>query len=150
MPLAALAATVGTAFAAGTVVGGIADQGPGNVPPAGVPQPRAGAVPVERVPAKRGAPEGSIVYYETRDPLPEIQQGPGGFVFRRCPSGSAAVNGYYYQRLPGDPDGTFTGFGLDDQGSSPAGYRRWAFYWDNVSGEPIEGVTAGIVCDKSG
>lgn len=140
---------------AGAVIGDTLEGGPGNVPVPPGAAARSAEVPVERVPAKRGAsPTSRILYYETAEPLSPIPAGPGGYVFRRCPSGSAAVNGYYYQSFPREPGGgdvgTFQGFGLDDQGSSPAGYRRWAFYWENVSGKPLEGVTVGIVCDKDG
>ena len=151
---------VALALGAGTVIGGIASKGPGNVPPSGVPELRAGTGEIERVASKGGSPS-RIVYYETTGPLPAIPPGPGGYIFRQCPKGSVAINGYYYQQGPdgkdpgSEPDGVFEGFGLDDQGSSPAGYRRWAFYWDNVAtsgDEPaeLEGVTAGIICDKDG
>jgi hypothetical protein len=149
-PALALSALVGTAFGAGAVIGGVGKEGPGNVPAKGAEQIRVEPVPVQQVGSKRGSAPGKIVYYETSDPLPPIPPGPGGYVFRKCPQGSSAVNGYYYRR------GIFEGFGLDDQGSSPVGYRKWAFYWDNVAqdsgGKPmaLEGVTVGIVCDRAG
>lgn len=152
-PLIAVAALAAAALGAGAVIGSGTPSGPGNVP---VPQDlalRAGEVPITKI-AGKGAPPGRIVYYETTEPLSPIPPGPGGYIFKKCPKGSVGVNGYYYQSFPGETGGedvgTFVGFGLDDQGSSPAGYRRWAFYWDNVTGEPIDGVTVGIVCDKDG
>jgi hypothetical protein len=151
-----VAALGAAAFGAGAVIGDVGDPGPGNVPPRDAAVLPSNPVPTERVPAKSGAPSGKIVYYETTDPLPPIAPGPGGYIFRKCPPGSSAVNGYYFRTVPDgkdpgtEPDGVFVGFGLDDQGSSPAGYRRWAFYWDNVTTQPIDGVTAGIVCDKDG
>lgn len=148
------------ALGAGTVIGGIAGTGPGNVPVPGAQEPSE-TYPIERVSAKRGS-KSKIAYYETTQPLPPIPPGPGGYIFRKCPKSSVAVNGYYYRQVPdgpdpgGEPDGVFEGFGLDDQGSSPAGFRRWAFYWDNVATDaeqtpvPLDGVTMGIVCDKDG
>ncbi len=160
VPLLTVGGLVALALGAGTVIGGIASKGPGNLPAPDAAELRASAG-IERVAAKGGQPS-RIVYFETTGPLPAIPPGPGGYIFRQCPKGSVAVNGYYYQQGPdgkdpdSDPDGVFEGFGLDDQGSSPAGYRRWAFYWDNQATDPggqpmaLEGVTAGIICDKDG
>lgn len=156
--LAALAAAALAAFAT-TVIGGETDAGPGNTPP-----PNTEGLATKRVApaaggmrAKHGGPNPRVVYYETTNPVDDIQPGPGGYIFEKCPKGSVVVNGYYFQTIPGEtePVGVFEGFGLDDQGSSPAGYRKWAFYWDNVAtdqGGPtdIDGVTFGIICDKDG
>ena len=110
----------------------------------------------------KGAPGSRIAYYETTEPLSAIPPGPGGYIFRKCPKGSVAVNGYYYKAVPDgedegtERDGVFVGFGLDDQGSSPAGYksgRSTGTTWPRTpEGQSVEidGVIAGIVCDKDG
>jgi hypothetical protein len=111
-----------------------------------VPPPGTEMVEVKRVEGPAGKKHGSqprVFYLETIQPL-TIQPGPGGEIIEKCPKKSRAINGYYYKK------GLFTGFGLDDQGSSPSGFRRWAFYWDNESPTPIDGVTLGLVCDKDG
>ena len=145
------ASAVALAGLAATVIGQATDDGPGNTPVPG--DVRAlDSHPVAGPPGKRGF-EGQIVYRET-ERLGPIATGPGGAIVEKCPRGSIAINGYYYQEVynqtNGEWEGVFDGFGLDDQGSSPAGWRRWAFYWDNVAGKPIEGVRLGLICDKDG
>jgi hypothetical protein len=142
------------AVGASTVIGGESDEGPGNAPApdAAVLQAERVAAPSAQRSAKRGAPKPRVFYLETVPPRDDIQPGPGGYIVEKCPKGSVAVNGYYFQTLAAEGGGTgvFHGFGLDDQGSSPAGYRKWAFYYDNVTTGEIDGVTFGIICDKDG
>ncbi|MEO8092516.1 MAG: hypothetical protein ABI726_07405 [bacterium] len=131
---------------AATVIGGEdKSQAPGNPPPPGFEQ----VVDADRV---QGDPPGGrpstakgprVFYYETSTPL-TVPDGPGGMIVKKCPKGSIATNGYWYI------DQIFDGFGLSDQGSSPAGFRRWAFYWRNESGGPIENLILGMVCDRDG
>lgn len=146
----ALTAAALGALAVG-VIAGPPDPGPGIDPVAAAPTVRAHAVP-SHGPSKSGKEPPRILYLETTDPRDDIPTGPGGYIIERCPKGSVAINGYYFQTIPdsGKGTGVFDGFGLDDQGSSPAGYRKWAFYWDNVSGAEIDGVTFGLICDKDG
>jgi len=147
LPAGALVAAL--ALFVGAVVGGEAEQGPGNVPPAGTDFVRA--IPVTG-PAGKPGKGGSapLVFYRESKPLDPVKPGPGGEIVGKCPKGSLAINGYYFRR------GEYGGFGLDHQGSSPAGKRKWAFYWDNVATDdqdrPIEidGVVLGLVCDKDG
>jgi hypothetical protein len=152
----ALAAGALAALATG-VLGDPADTGPGPAP--GPTAPAAGSVlTAERVPEPGGPAKGAasprVFYLETTQPENDIPPGPGGFVIKRCPKGSSAINGYYFQTVDGG--GVFRGFGLDDQGSSPFRSRKWAFFFDNVAeddqGYPVEidGVTFGLVCDKDG
>ncbi len=152
-----LAAAALAALATG-VLGGPADTGPGPSPSAG-PPPAGSVLGADRVPdpsgAAKGAPNPRILYLETTEPENDIPPGPGGFVVKKCPKGSRAINGYYFQ-TDAEGYGVFEGFGLDDQGSSPYGFHKWAFYFDNVAtddqGLPVEidGVTFGIICDKDG
>ena len=93
------------------------------------------------------AKDPKVFYYETSRPITVPvgdSQGFGGETIEKCPKGSIATNGYWYIK------GQYAGFGLDDQGSSPAGFRRWTFYWQNETGEEIPGVTLGMVCDSDG
>ena len=140
---AGAAAIAALGVLAGTVVGGDPPaQVPGNPPSKGtdvVVAERVGDPPLGRPQAK----DPRVFYYETQQPV-TIQPGPGGEVIGKCPRGSIATNGYWYI------EGTYAGFGLDDQGSSPAGFRRWAFYWENERTEAIDGVTLGMVCDRDG
>jgi hypothetical protein len=148
--LVALTAVALGAVAVG-VIAGAPDSGPGIEPTAEAPSLRAHAVPGG--PPKRGQSPPRIVYLETTYPVNDIKPGRGGYIIERCPKSSVAVNGYYFQRVDDGSGGTvgvFEGFGLDDQGSSPAGYRKWAFYYDNVTTQEIDGVTFGLICDKDG
>lgn len=130
---------------AATVIGGEDEsQVAGNPPPKGFEQ----VVGTHRVNGPLGgrpsAAKGpQVFYYETRTPL-TVPTGPGGKIVEKCPKGSIATNGYWFI------DQKFVGFGLSDQGSSPAGFRRWAFYWDNESGAEIQNLTLGMVCDRDG
>jgi hypothetical protein len=152
----ALAAAALAALATG-VLGGPADTGPGPHPAKGGPAGES-VLTAQRVrepsgPAK-GAPNPRVFYLETTRPVDDIVPGPGGYVLKKCPKGSRAINGYYFQ-TDSEGYGVFEGFGLDDQGSSPFGFHKWGFYFDNVAtdqGVPaeIDGVTFGIVCDKDG
>ena len=144
---ALILAAAGLAALAANVIGG---ETPG--PPGNPPGPNASALEVERVagPAGKRAPKPRVFYLETRQALNDIPPGPGGEIIEKCPKKSVAINGYFYKKE------LFTGFGLDEQGSSPAGFRKWAFYWDNVAtdtegkGVEIDGVILGMVCDKDG
>ncbi len=131
---------------AATVLGGQnQSQVPGNPPPKGFEQ----VVDAHRV---IGPPDGrpsmakdpQVFYFENRDEPLTVAPGPGGKIVEKCPKGSIATNGYWYIK------GTFTGFGLTDQGSSPAGFRRWAFYWQNDSPTEIRNLILGMVCDRDG
>ena len=129
---------------AATVIGGEDEgpDGPGNPPAAGVE-----VVGTDRVSGPQGRPSTAkgpnVFYYETRAPL-TVAPGRGGALIEKCPKGSIATNGYWYIKK------TFQGFGLSDQGSSPAGFRRWAFYWENLNAEEIQNLTLGMVCDRDG
>jgi hypothetical protein len=142
--------TAALAALATGVFGGPSDAGPGPAPaPGGLPADavlRADPVTDPRLGKGGGGPR--IFYLETTNPVDDIQPGPGYKVVEKCPKGSRVINGYYYQELDGVP--TYRAFGLDDQGSSPRGFHKWAFWYDNVSGAEIDGVTFGIVCDKDG
>lgn len=127
---------------AGTVIGGKAPV-PGNPPSAGaevLQAKRVGGPPIGRPDAGK---DPKVFYFETREPM-TVQPGAGGEMIEKCPKGSIATNGYWYVK------GIYSGFGLSDEGSSPAGFRRWAFYWDNETTEAIENVTLGMVCDRDG
>ena len=133
---------------AATVIGGEGEsQIPGNPPPKGFEQvidvqPVSGSGdPVDGRPSTAKDPQ--VFYFETRKPL-TVPTGPGGKIVEKCPKGSIATNGYWYI------EGTYQGFGLTDQGSSPAGFRRWAFYWRNDSPAEIKNLTLGMVCDRDG
>jgi hypothetical protein len=137
---------------AATVVGDPGEGGPGIVPAADAPTLEAQRVPAPAA-AKGGEQGPRVVYKETANRIDGIPPGPGGYIVEKCPKSSVAVNGYYFQEVRGETGGwvgVFDGFGLDDQGSSPAGYRRWAFYYDNLAPAAIDGVTFGIICDKDG
>lgn len=134
------------AFAA-TVIGG-EDEGqpPGNPPAADAEVIRAQRVDGPGGPLgwrPRRGKDPRVFYFETQTPL-TVPMGPGGEIIEKCPKGSIATNGYWYIKE------TFQGFGLSDQGSSPAGFRRWAFYWENESPAEIQNLTLGMVCDRDG
>jgi hypothetical protein len=81
-----------------------------------------------------------LIYLET-DPL-TLPPGPTGQVVEVCPGSAKAINGYYFAK-----DVT-TGFGLVNEGDSPAGLRRWSFYLKNETTVPIANVTFGMICIK--
>ncbi|MGH2952197.1 MAG: hypothetical protein ACRDKX_09150 [Solirubrobacterales bacterium] len=88
---------------------------------------------------KRGRPR--VVYLET-DPQ-TVPVGKTGFLIGRCAPRAKALNGYYF--VPGQ----FNGFGLENEGDSPSGPRRWAFYLDaEAPSTGISGVVFGVVCMK--
>jgi hypothetical protein len=155
--LTVAAAGVGLAIAAvgaGGVLAGDSDQGPGQDPAdvdarvvrahpvaAGASAPlhaRAAAGADRQAPPKRTKPE--LIYLET-DPL-VIPPGRSGQVVAACPGASKAINGYYFTK------GVGTGFGLANEGDSPAGLRRWSFYLNNTTELDLGNVTFGMVCIK--
>jgi len=81
-----------------------------------------------------------LIYLETR-PLP-VGAGRTGQVVEVCPGNAKSINGYYFVK------GVGAGFGLVNEGSSPAGLRRWSFYLENTTGAPIADVTFGLICIK--
>jgi hypothetical protein len=124
------------------VIGGQDDgsQVPGNPRPAGF----EGVLDTDRVGMRPStAKEPKVFYFETSAPM-TVPPGRGGAIIEKCPKGSIATNGYWYIKK------TYQGFGLSDQGSSPAGFRRWAFYWENVNDAEIQKLTLGMVCDRDG
>jgi hypothetical protein len=146
----ALALAVAAIGASG-VFAGDTDEGPGqdlgDVDVQAVHAHRvsgpASASAVGRVasrPSKPTSTKPQLIYLET-DPL-TLPPGPTGQVVEVCPGSAKAINGYYFAK-----DVT-TGFGLVDEGDSPAGLRRWSFYLNNETPAPISNVTFGMICIK--
>jgi hypothetical protein len=81
-----------------------------------------------------------LIYLET-DPL-TLPPGPTGQVVEACPGSAKAINGYYFAQ------NVTNGFGLVNEGDSPAGLRRWSFYLKNETTAPISNVTFGMICIK--
>lgn len=82
-----------------------------------------------------------VIYLETESQT--LPAGKTGFVIGDCPGRAKALSGYYFVQ------GQFNGFGLENEGDSPAGPKRWAFYLD--AEEPstgVSGVIFGVVCIK--
>jgi hypothetical protein len=139
------------AIGASGVLAGDTDQGPGQDPG----DVDVHAVQAHRVngpaspsrlgrvasrPPKPSTKKPQLIYLET-DPL-TLPPGPTGQVVEVCPGSAKAINGYYFAK-----DVT-TGFGLVDEGDSPAGLRRWSFYLKNETTAPIANVTFGMICIK--
>ncbi len=152
---ATVAATLAiAAMGASGVLAGDTDQGPGQDPadigmnvadatrvsgPQG-PSGIAGAArPSNHKPQPKPA-KPQLIYLET-DPL-TIPPGRSGQVVEACPGSSRAINGYYFAK------GIGAGFGLANEGDSPAGLRRWSFYLNNTTTVDIGNVTFGMVCIK--
>jgi hypothetical protein len=85
-------------------------------------------------------PKPQLIYLET-NPL-TLPTGQTGQVVQVCPGSSRAINGYYFTK------GVGTGFGLVNEGDSPAGLRKWSFYLKNETTSPIANVTFGMICLK--
>jgi len=134
------------------VLAGGTDQGPGQDPadldvqvahatrvdgPSGEAFGRVAARPSKHA-QKTSKPQ--LIYLET-DPL-TLPPGPTGQVVQVCPGSSKAINGYYFTK------GVGTGFGLVNEGDSPAGLRKWSFYLKNETTAPIANVTFGMICIK--
>ena len=94
-------------------------------------------------PGGGGGTDVQLIYLETSTPL-TFNPGAVGATIKKCPRHSTVIGGYYFQ------EGTFQSFGLADEGGSPSGLKRWAFYLDNETTPPvpISGVTLGMVCLK--
>ncbi|MGH2954012.1 MAG: hypothetical protein ACRDK9_08335 [Solirubrobacterales bacterium] len=151
-----LALTAGTAVAvavagAGAVVAGGIGDGPGQgsgpveirtAEARPVAAPSTVAAPARAVSPrrpKRKRPE--VTYLETEPQT--LPAGKTGFVIGDCAGRAKAISGYYFVQ------GQFNGFGLENEGDSPAGQRRWAFYLD--AEQPSTGVSDvifGMVCIK--
>jgi hypothetical protein len=150
--------TAGVVFAlaiavmgASGVLAGDTDQGPGQDPGdvdvhavqahrVSGPASASGLGRVASRPAKPSTKKPQLIYLET-DPL-TLPVGPTGQVVEVCPGSAKAINGYYFAK-----DVT-SGFGLVDEGDSPAGLRRWSFYLKNETAAPISNVTFGMICIK--
>jgi hypothetical protein len=146
----ALALAVAAIGASG-VLAGDTDQGPGQDPGdvdvqavhakrVSGPASASGLGRVASPPAKPATNKPHLIYLET-DPL-TLPPGPTGQVVEVCPGSSRAINGYYFAK-----DVT-NGFGLVNEGDSPAGLRRWSFYLKNETTAPISNVTFGMICIK--
>jgi hypothetical protein len=146
----ALALTVAAIGASG-VFAGDTDQGPGQDPSdidvqvvhaqrVSGPASASGLGRVASRPSKPLAKKPQLIYLET-DPL-TLPPGPTGQVVEVCPGTARAINGYYFAK------GVTSGFGLVDEGDSPAGLRRWSFYLKNETTAPISNVTFGMICIK--
>jgi hypothetical protein len=148
----AVIAAIVTAAGAGAVIAGSPGDGPGQ---------GSGPVEVRRVEAKPvAAPSsfaaGARAEAAARNPKPKRPAvkyletepqtlGPGktGFVIGDCAQKAKALSGYYFVQ------GQFNGFGLENEGDSPAGQRRWAFYLDAEDmPSGVGGVIFGLVCLK--
>ena len=138
------------AIGASGVLAGDTDEGPGQDPsdvdvqaihahrvsgPAA-----AGLGRVAARPAKPSSTKPQLIYLET-DPL-TLPPGPTGQVVEVCPGSAKAINRYY------SATDVTTGFGLVNEGDSPAGLRRWSFYLKNETAAPISNVTFGMICIK--
>jgi hypothetical protein len=140
------------ALGAGAVLAGEGDGGPGQgagplelrtveaqrvaVPSTFDPAARAQAVGQR---GKRSKPQ--VIYLETE--AQTLPAGKTGFVIGDCPGRAKALSGYYFVQ------GQFNGFGLENEGDSPAGPRRWAFYLDaEAPSGGVSGVVFGVVCIK--
>lgn len=86
-------------------------------------------------------PKPEVIYLETEPQT--LPGGKTGFVVGDCPRKSRAMTGYYFIR------DQFNGFGLENEGDSPAGRKRWAFYLDAEGLPSVAGVTFGMVCLKN-
>ena len=153
-----LAATAGTlaigaaALGAGGVLAGGVEDGPGQgsgpveirsveaKPVAGPTGTTPGVAARTAAKKKRKRPQ--VIYLET-EPQTLPTAGKTGFVIGNCRRRAKALNGYYFI------EGQFNGFGLENEGDSPSGVRRWAFYLENETTAPISGVTFGLVCLKN-
>ena len=149
---AAVAALATAAIGVTGVFAGDTDNGPGQDPAdlavrvahaTRVDGPSGGAL--GRIAAKQSkhsqkAPKPQLIYLET-DPL-TIPTGQTGQVVQVCPGSSRAINGYYFTK------GVGTGFGLVNEGDSPARLRKWSFYLKNETTAPIANVTFGMICIK--
>ena len=108
----AVTVAAGLALLAGSVLGGPAEDGPGPpAPPPGGPL----VLKAERVadPATAKAGDNPRVFYlETTTPVDDIPPGPYGYIVKRCPNDSRAINGYYFQTTEGgngQPVGVYHG-----------------------------------------
>jgi hypothetical protein len=99
-----------------------------------------GEIAGKRSKPSQKVPKPQLIYLET-DPL-TLPTGQTGQVVQVCPGSSRAINGYYFTK------GVGTGFGLVNEGDSPAGLRKWSFYLKNETTAPIENVTFGMICLK--
>jgi hypothetical protein len=152
MTAAAAAALATAAIGVTGVLAGDTDQGPGQDPAdldvqvahaTRVDGPSGGAFGrIAARPSKHAqkASKPLLIYLET-DPL-TLPPGPTGQVVQVCPGSSKAINGYYFTK------GVGTGFGLVNEGDSPAGLRKWSFYLKNETTAPIANVTFGMICIK--
>jgi hypothetical protein len=83
-----------------------------------------------------------VIYLETAPQT--LPGGKTGFVVGDCPRKARAMTGYYFIQ------DQFNGFGLENEGDSPAGRKRWAFYLDAEDlPNGVAGVTFGMVCLKN-
>ncbi|MFL5869971.1 MAG: hypothetical protein ACJ75R_02755 [Solirubrobacterales bacterium] len=149
---AATAALATAALGVAGVLAGDTDNGPGqdarglNIQVADatrVDGPSGGAAArIAARPSKHAqkATKPQLIYLET-DPL-TLPPGPTGQIVQVCPGSSKAINGYYFAK------GVGTGFGLVNEGDSPAGLRKWSFYLKNETTAPIANVTFGMICIK--
>jgi hypothetical protein len=145
-----LALTVAAIGASG-VLAGDTDQGPGQDPSdvdvqalqakrVTGPASASGLGRVASRPAHPTSKKPQLIYLET-DPI-TLPPGPTGQVVEVCPGTARAINGYFFAK------NVTTGFGLVDEGDSPAGLRRWSFYLKNETTAPISNVTFGMICVK--
>jgi hypothetical protein len=151
---AAVAVTLAfAAIGASGVLAGDTDEGPGQDPAdvemnvadaTRVSGPQSsGSIRAARPSKHKPQPKPAkprLIYLET-DPL-TIPPGRSGQVVEACPGSSKAINGYYFVK------GIGAGFGLANEGDSPAGLRRWSFYLNNTTTIDIGNVTFGMVCIK--
>jgi hypothetical protein len=148
---AAVAALGAGALGASGVLAGESSDGPGQVAGAtslrldtervaGPSSGSASAAGLDQTAGRQRANQVRLTFRET-DPL-TLDPGRVGTTVGPCPVRSKVINGYYFVA------GTFTGFGLDNQGDSPRGLRRWAFYLENENPAPVTNVTFGIICAK--
>jgi hypothetical protein len=140
------------AAGAGVVLAGGSGDGPGQ----GAGPGEMRAVEAKRVAAPTSFPASGraatasprpqrkrpqVIYLETEPQT--LPAGKTGFVIGNCAPKAKALSGYYF--VPGQ----FNGFGLENEGDSPAGERRWAFYLDaEAPSTGVGGVVFGLVCMK--